>query len=101
MGNSESRKAPVYTSERPITMSTVRGKHDLSLSEQSAEDQPTSSEADALSLKHGSMILADLDSCTMPSDQIFTKSESQMEMESKARQKEIDRKLLLAEKVHV
>ena len=82
-------------------MSAVKARHDLSLPEQSAGDQPIPSEAGALYLPEETKSIAELQSLSISSVLENTKSESQMEMETMARQKEIDRKLLLAEKVHV
>lgn len=76
----------------------MRAQHDLSLSGLSVEDHLTLSDGGPLYLPEETMSIAEMDSLNTRL-QGNTKSESQMEMESRARQKEIDRKLLLAEKV--
>lgn len=79
-------------------MSATRARHDLQQPGLSMEDQPTSPGGCPLYLPEETMSIAVLESLN---SRLLgnIKSESQMEMESRARQNEIDRKLLLAEKV--
>ena len=79
-------------------MCAMKAKHDLPQLGLFVEDQLTSLDGCALYLPEETTSIAELESLN---ERLLRniKSESQMEMESRARQKEIDRKLLLAEKV--